>query len=60
MVEQYQDVKTFLGEDFFINHPHPRIRAAHGFCFLKKMTMDVFYERSLELRKSLEDMNEVE
>jgi glucosamine-6-phosphate deaminase len=54
MVEQYENLKVFLGDDYFNNHRHPRIRAAHGLVFLKKMTLDQFYQRSMELRKSIE------
>jgi glucosamine-6-phosphate deaminase len=58
MVAQYQNVKTFLGDDFFLNHPHPRIRAAHGIVFLKQMNLEEFYLRSFELRKSVESLKE--
>lgn len=59
MVEQYENLKTFLGEDYFLNFPHPRIHAAHGFVYLKKMTLEEFYQRSLELRKSVENVREI-
>jgi glucosamine-6-phosphate deaminase len=59
MVEQYENVKTFLGEEYFLNYPHPRIHATHGFVFLKKMTLEEFYQRSHELRKSVEDVREI-
>ncbi len=55
MVEQYQQVKTCLGNEFFIQNEHPRLRAAHGFNFLKKMTLQEFYQHSMELRKSTEN-----
>lgn len=58
MVAQYQNVKIFLGDDFFLNHPHPRIRAAHGMVYLKQMNLEEFYLRSFELRKSVESLKE--
>jgi glucosamine-6-phosphate deaminase len=53
-VEQYGAVKTCLGKDFFLKHPHPRLRAARGMIFLKEMTLPEFYERVRELRKVTE------
>ncbi len=55
MVDQYQQVKTCLGHDYFLQNEHPRLRAAHGFNFLKKMTIQEFYQHSMELRKSTEN-----
>jgi len=55
MVDQYQQVKTCLGDDYFLQNDHPRLRAAHGFNFLKKMTLEEFYQHSMELRKSTEN-----
>ncbi len=55
MVEQYHQVKTCLGSEYFLQNDHPRLRAAHGFNFLKKMTLEEFYQHSMELRKSTEN-----
>ena len=55
MVEQYEQVKTCLGEDYFLQNSRPRLRAAHGFNFLKKMTLEEFYQHSMELRKTTEN-----
>jgi len=55
MVDQYQQIKTCLGPDYLFQHEHPRLRAAHGFNFLKKMTLNEFYQHSMELRKSTEN-----
>jgi glucosamine-6-phosphate deaminase len=52
--EQYQAMKVCLSRAFFYENQHPRLRACRGLCFLKKMTMDEFFERSLELRKKIE------
>ncbi len=55
MVDQYEHVKTCLGSEYFLQNDHPRLRAAHGFNFLKKMTLEEFYQHSMELRKSTEN-----
>jgi len=55
MVEQFEQIKTCLGQNFFQQNEHPRLRAAHGFNFLKKMTLQEFYQHSSELRKSTEN-----
>ncbi len=56
MVEQYQIVKTALGSEYFYQNPHPRLRAARGFTFLKQLSLPEFYQRSMELRKTTETM----
>ena len=38
-VEQYDMMKTCLGNDFFQQHAHPRMRAARGMIFLKEMKL---------------------
>ncbi|MCU0643449.1 MAG: 6-phosphogluconolactonase [bacterium] len=55
MVEQFEQIKICLGQNFFQQNDHPRLRAAHGFNFLKKMTLQEFYQHSSELRKSTEN-----
>ncbi len=55
MVSQYQKITNCLGQDYFFQNDHPRLRAAHGFNFLKKMSLKEFYEHSMELRKSTEN-----
>ena len=55
MVEQYHNIKTCLGREYLFNHDHPRLRAARGFNFLKKMSLDEFFEHSMELKKSTEN-----
>jgi glucosamine-6-phosphate deaminase len=53
-VEQYAVVKTCLGDDFFLNHPHPRLRAARGLIFLREMFLPEFYEKVRHLRSVTE------
>lgn len=54
LVEQYQLIKLCLGRSFFNENDHPRMRAAHGMAYLKKMTLEEFYAQSIELRKRME------
>jgi glucosamine-6-phosphate deaminase len=53
-VEQYQMIKICMGNDFFLKHPHPRMRAARGMIFLKEMSLPEFYEKVRELKKITE------
>lgn len=53
-VQQYQQMKTVLGRDFFYLNPDSRIRSTRGFVFLKTMSLDEFYQASRELRKTTE------
>jgi glucosamine-6-phosphate deaminase len=55
-INQYQMIKTCLGNDFFLTHPHPRMRAAKGMIFLNEMTLDEFFSKSDELRKTTESV----
>lgn len=56
--EQFQTIKICLGEDFFNENPHPRLRACHGFCFIKKMKVAEFLDLVIELRKKIELLEE--
>jgi glucosamine-6-phosphate deaminase len=55
-VQQYQMMKTALGREFFYDSQDHRTRSTRGLIFLKKMTLDEFYQRSTELRKSAENI----
>ncbi|MBI1939856.1 MAG: PIG-L family deacetylase [Ignavibacteriales bacterium] len=57
--EQYRTIRFCLGKDFFLNHPVPRVRAAHGMVYLKELSIDEFYTKSIELKKLTEE-NSVE
>jgi glucosamine-6-phosphate deaminase len=52
--EQFQMVKTCLGAKFFNEHPVPRLRACHGMCFVKELSLQEFYDFSRELREQME------
>jgi len=53
-VEQYQMLKTLLGREFFYESEDSRIRSTRGVVLLKKMSLDEFFERSSEIKKTTE------
>ena len=55
LAEQYQTIRLCLGRDFFIKHEIPRVRAAHGMVYLKELSLDEFYTKSIELKKLTEN-----
>jgi glucosamine-6-phosphate deaminase len=55
-VEQYQMLKTLLGRGFFYESEDSRTRSTRGVVFLKKMSLNEFFERSGEIRKSTENI----
>jgi glucosamine-6-phosphate deaminase len=54
MVDQYNLISTILGKDFFYTSKSARLRAAHGFCFLKAMTSNEFFSYSQDLKRQME------
>ncbi len=52
--DQFQTVKTCLGDTYFNENEHPRLRACHGLCFIKKMTVPEFLEQTTALKKKME------
>ena len=55
LAEQYKTIRLCLGRDFFIKHEIPRVRAAHGMVYLKELTLDEFFTKSIELKKLTEN-----
>jgi glucosamine-6-phosphate deaminase len=55
LAEQYRTIRLCLGKDFFIKHEIPRVRAAHGMVYIKELTLDEFYTKSIELKKLTEN-----
>ncbi|MEE9117364.1 MAG: glucosamine-6-phosphate deaminase, partial [Calditrichia bacterium] len=55
-VEQYQMLKRLLGRAFFYESEDSRTRSTRGVVLLKKMTMDEFFERSSEIKKTTESI----
>jgi glucosamine-6-phosphate deaminase len=53
-VEQYNTIRECLGKEFFLKHPHPRIRAAKGILFLRELSLNEFYKHTRELKKVTE------
>jgi glucosamine-6-phosphate deaminase len=53
-VEQYQMLKSLLGRAFFYESEDSRTRSTRGIVLLKKMTLDEFFERSSEIKKTTE------
>ncbi|MDA0987029.1 MAG: glucosamine-6-phosphate deaminase [Bacteroidetes bacterium] len=49
-VQQYEAIRKCLGKEFFVQHSHPRIRAAFGLCYIKKLTINELYKYSTELK----------
>lgn len=52
--EQFHTIKICLGDNYFNDNPHPRLRACHGLCFLKKMSVSEFLEQTMVLKKKVE------
>ncbi|HLB00865.1 MAG TPA: glucosamine-6-phosphate deaminase [Bacteroidota bacterium] len=54
-VEQYVAAKACLGDDYFLKHDHPRLRAARGMIFLREMNLGEFFRKV----RLLEEVNEI-
>jgi glucosamine-6-phosphate deaminase len=54
--EQYQTIRTCLGKNFFLMNSMPRVRAAHGMIYLRELTLEEFYSKSMELKKLTESV----
>ncbi len=55
-VDQYNTIRLCLGKDFFIKHSSPRVRATHGIVYLKELSLEEFYTKSIELKKLTENV----
>ncbi len=53
---QFEHVKTFLGEDFFVYNEDHGLRAACGMVYLREMSQAEFYGKSAELKHYTEDL----
>lgn len=53
-VDQYISIRKCLGDDFFVSHIHPRIRAAVGLAYIKQLSLNEFYKYSLDLKNLTE------
>jgi glucosamine-6-phosphate deaminase len=54
--QQYEMIKTFLGEDFFVCNEDHGLRAACGMVFLSEMSLSEFYSSAAELQHMAEDI----
>ena len=59
-VKQYRDIKICLGDNYFSQNPHPRLRATHGMLYLKKLSLDEFYEHSVKIKEYTEGFSDKE
>ncbi len=55
-VEQYEQLATLLGKEFFYQNRDSRIRSTRGLVYLKEMNLDEFINASRELKKTIEDI----
>jgi glucosamine-6-phosphate deaminase len=53
-VEQYEQLATLLGKEFFYEHARPLVRATRGIVYLKSMSLDEFFTHSRALRSQAE------
>lgn len=53
-VKQFEQIKTFLGEDFFVHHEDHGLRACRGIVYLRQMALAEFYTKSAELKQVAE------
>jgi glucosamine-6-phosphate deaminase len=54
-VEQYQQLKTLLGKEYFLDNSSPLIRSTRGMIYLKRMTPDELWQTALDLKKIMEN-----
>ena len=55
-VKQFIQMRTFLGEDYFVHNEDHGLRACTGIVYLKEMTLEEFHSRSAELRRYAEEL----
>lgn len=54
-VRQFDQVTTFLGEDFFVHSEDHGLRATHAVVYLRDMSLQEFYAASEQLRQAAEE-----
>lgn len=52
--EQYRDLKTLLGEEYFTKNANMELRSAAGFVFLNQMAINDFYRRAEDLQPAID------
>ncbi len=53
--DQYQKIRTCLGDDWFRKHPNPRIRSSCAMIYLKEMNIEAFLSQAREIKKHVEN-----
>ena len=53
-VDQYEQLATLLGKNFFYEHDRPLVRATRGIVYLQSMSLDEFFSHSRALRSQAE------
>ena len=53
--KQYEQIKTLLGEDFFVYNEDHGLRACCGIVYLRDMSLAEFYTKSEELKQVAEE-----
>lgn len=51
---QFEDLRTLLGEDYFLSHPDSRVREASGFVLIKAMPKNEFLVFAQDLKNKTE------
>ncbi len=54
-VEQYQQLKTLLGKEYFLDNPSPLIRSTRGLIYVKRMTPDELWQAAVDLKRIMEN-----
>lgn len=54
--KQFEQVKTFLGEGFFVSNEDHGLRACRGIVYLREMSLSEFYTKSEELKQIAEEV----
>ena len=52
--DQYNELKTLLGADYFANSTIPELKNASGFVLLSKMSLNEFFRRAEDLQPEIE------
>jgi len=55
--KQLIELRTMLGEDFFIKHPHPNVKNADGIILIKEMNLSSFLKSCEDLQSKIELAN---
>jgi glucosamine-6-phosphate deaminase len=54
-VDQYQQLKTLLGKEYFLDNSSSLVRSTRGLIYLKRMTPDELWQAALDLKRIMEN-----